>query len=78
MSANLFEEFDAISTEAWREKITADLKGKPFEKLIWAPEEGIELNPYYRKEDLSYSQYGIDSLPGEFPFRRGYLINAKT
>ena len=76
MSANLFEEFDAISTEAWREKITADLKGKPFEKLIWSPEEGIELNPYYRKEDLSYSQYGIDSLPGEFPFRRGNLINA--
>lgn len=76
MAVNLFEEFDAISLDEWREKIQKDLKGKSWDKLVWNPEPGIELQPFYRKEDLNYSQFGIDSLPGTFPFRRGNPLNA--
>ena len=33
-------------------KITADLKGVPFEKkLVWKTGEGFNVNPFYRAED---------------------------
>ena len=67
----LFSEFAPVSTEEWVAKITADLKGVPFEKkLVWKTGEGFNANPFYRLEDLE----GLNtttSLPGEFPFVRG-------
>ena len=49
----LFSEFAPISTEEWVAKITADLKGVPFEKkLVWKTGEGFNANPFYRLEDL--------------------------
>lgn len=49
----LFTEFPAITTDAWEEKIKADLKGtKTMEKLIWKSDEGIDVKPYYRQGDL--------------------------
>ena len=67
----LFSEFEPISTEAWIAKITADLKGVPFEKkLIWKTGEGFNANPFYRLEDLEGLKT-TTSLPGEFPYVRG-------
>ena len=67
----LFSEFAPISTEEWMAKITADLKGVPFEKkLVWKTGEGFNANPFYRLEDLEGLKT-TDSLPGEFPFVRG-------
>ena len=67
----LLSEFPGISTEKWMEKITADLKGADFEKkLVWRTNEGFNVRPFYRSEDLSEVQY-LDSLPGEFPYIRG-------
>ncbi|MCD8179016.1 MAG: methylmalonyl-CoA mutase small subunit [Tannerellaceae bacterium] len=67
----LFSEFPPVSTEEWMAKITADLKGAPFEKkLVWRTSEGFNVNPFYRAEDLE----GLNtttSLPGEFPYVRG-------
>ena len=41
----LFSEFEPVSTEAWVAKITADLKGVPFEKkLVWKTGEGFRSN----------------------------------
>ena len=38
----LFSDFPGVSTEAWMEKITADLKGADFEKkLVWKTNEGF-------------------------------------
>jgi methylmalonyl-CoA mutase len=31
----------------WRAKIEADLKGKPFEKLIWHSPDGLDVQPFY-------------------------------
>ncbi|MDR2810099.1 MAG: methylmalonyl-CoA mutase small subunit [Tannerellaceae bacterium] len=67
----LFSEFPPISTEEWMAKITADLKGAPFEKkLVWKTSEGFEVNPFYRLEDIE-GMKTISSLPGEFPYIRG-------
>ena len=67
----LFSEFAPVTTEAWIAKITADLKGVPFEKkLVWKTGEGFNVNPFYRLEDVEGLKT-TESLPGEFPFVRG-------
>lgn len=49
----LFEDFPAISPEEWKAKVTADLKGADYDKrLIWRTEEGFDVQPYYRQEEL--------------------------
>jgi methylmalonyl-CoA mutase len=71
----LFEEFPPVSTADWQAKIEADLKGKDFEKtLVWRTNEGFNVRPYYREEDLEKVKY-LDTLPGQFPFIRGTKMN---
>lgn len=54
--SSLFKDFPPISSEEWRSKVEADLKGADFnKKLVWHTEEGFDVLPYYRKEDLEKS-----------------------
>ena len=70
----LFEEFPPITTEEWQNKIIADLKGADFEKkLVWRTNEGFNVRPYYREEDLKAVQH-LNTLPGQFPYTRGTKI----
>ncbi len=66
----LLTEFAPISTQEWMDKITADLKGADFaKKLVWRTNEGFEVNPFYRKEDIE----GLATpsvLPAEYPYVR--------
>ena len=66
----LLSEFPAISTQEWKDKIIADLKGADFDrKLVWRTNEGFNVNPYYRREDLE----GLSTpnvMPGEYPYVR--------
>lgn len=72
----LFSDFPPVSTQAWMDKITADLKGADFEKkLVWRTNEGFNVHPFYRSEDLKKLNY-LESRPGEFPYVRGN--NSKT
>jgi len=49
----LFTEFEPASTEKWEDVLTRDLKGADYKKkLAWNSIEGIEVLPFYRKEDL--------------------------
>lgn len=67
----LFDQFPPVSTEEWKAKVEADLKGAPFDKkLVWRTNEGFNLQPMYRAEDIE-SLHTTDSLPGEYPFIRG-------
>ncbi len=67
----LFDQFPAISTEEWKAKVDADLKGVPFEKkLVWRTNEGFNVQPMYRAEDIENFKT-TDSLPGEYPYVRG-------
>jgi methylmalonyl-CoA mutase len=52
MNEKLFKEFPPVSTSEWEEKINNDLKGAPYEKLIWKTLNGFSVRPYYREEDL--------------------------
>ena len=71
----LFGDFPPVSTQAWMDKITADLKGADFEKkLVWRTNEGFSVRPFYREEDITNLEY-LNTLPGEFPYVRGVKTN---
>jgi methylmalonyl-coA mutase, small subunit len=71
----LFDMFPPVSTEEWKAKITTDLKGADFDrKLVWRTNEGFNVQPFYRREDLE-GLPALDTLPGEFPYLRGTRDN---
>ena len=72
----LFTEFVAPTTQEWLDKIQVDLKGADFQKrLVWRTNEGFNVQPFYRREDLANLKTP-DALPGEFPFVRGNKKNS--
>lgn len=72
---NLFSEFPPVSREQWEEVIQRDLKGADRErKIVWRTPEGLNFEPYYRREDLAEISHE-PALPGEFPFVRGNKTN---
>ncbi|MDE6573402.1 MAG: methylmalonyl-CoA mutase small subunit, partial [Duncaniella sp.] len=67
----LFDQFPPVSTAEWRAKVEADLKGAPFDKkLVWRTNEGFNVQPMYRLEDVE-NLATTNSLPGEYPYIRG-------
>ncbi len=71
----LFDQFPPVSTAEWKAKVEADLKGAPFDKkLVWRTNEGFNLQPMYRAEDIE-GLNTTDSLPGEYPFVRGTKVD---
>ena len=66
----LFNEFQPVSSEEWKNKIIEDLKGADYDKkMIWRTAEGFDVNPFYRKEDLQ--SRCENEQPGKYPFTRG-------
>lgn len=77
-NTNLFEEFQPVSTDIWKEKITKDLKGGDYDKkLVWRNAEGFEVQPFYRLEDSEKLEM-FDVCPGDFPFVRGNNIKGNN
>lgn len=71
----LFSEFPEVSTQQWEDLIIKDLKGADYKKkLIWETNEGIDVKPYYRAEDIADLEQ-TDAKAGCFPFVRGNSIN---
>ncbi|CDN30362.1 Methylmalonyl-CoA mutase [Mucinivorans hirudinis] len=67
----LMAEFPPVSTQKWKEVITADLKGADYEKkLVWKTLEGFAVEPFYRAEDLAGLKH-IGGKAGEFPYVNG-------
>lgn len=67
----LFDQFPGVSYDEWRAKVEADLKGADFnKKLVWRTNEGFNVQPIYRAEDIADLKT-TDSLPGEYPYVRG-------
>ena len=70
----LFDQFPPVATKEWMDKIKIDLKGADFnKKLVWKTNEGFDVKPFYRMEDVENLMY-INTLPGEFPYMRGTKI----
>lgn len=77
-SEKLFQQFPEISTQEWEATIMKDLKGADYnKKLVWHTDEGFDVRPYYRAEDLLNISY-LDSLPNEFPYTRGYKTDGNN
>lgn len=74
----LFSDFSPVSTQEWMDKIVVDLKGADYEKkLVWRTNEGFNVKPFYRREDLE-GLPTTEGLPGEFPYIRGYKADDNT
>ncbi len=66
----LFTDFSPVSTDEWMEVVTRDLKGADFQKrLVWKTDEGFNVNPFYRAEDVEGFP-AVNNLPGQFPYVR--------
>lgn len=71
----LFDQFPGISYDEWRAKVETDLKGADFnKKLVWRTNEGFNVQPIYRAEDIADFKT-TESLPGEYPYIRGTKTN---
>lgn len=72
---SLLSMFPPVRTEEWERMIRETIAGPDYAaKLIWHPEEGLAVRPYYRAEDLAGLPF-LDAMPGEFPFVRGTRCN---
>ena len=48
----LFNDFDEVSSGAWKQKIQADLKGADYnDTLLWKTNEGITVKPFYHADE---------------------------
>ncbi|MBO6880491.1 methylmalonyl-CoA mutase subunit beta [Winogradskyella sp.] len=53
MSKPLFDEFEGVSSKAWKQKIQVDLKGAGYnDTLIWNTSEGIDVKPFYHSDEF--------------------------
>lgn len=67
----LFDQFPPVNYDEWRKKVETDLKGADFDKkLVWRTNEGFNVQPIYRIEDIEDLKT-TNSLPGQFPYVRG-------
>lgn len=67
----LFSEFPPVPVSEWEERIIQDLKGADYgKKLVYKPDEGLQIKPYYTSEDLNSLEY-LASFPDAFPYARG-------
>lgn len=49
----LFTDFSPVTVSEWKSQLEKDLKGLPYEELIWHNREGFDIKPYYTSEDLT-------------------------
>ena len=48
VNEKLFSEFAPNTTQEWKDKVIADLKGADFDKkLVWRTNEGFNVQPMY-------------------------------
>ena len=64
-------EFPPVETGDWESEIRAAVTGQEYPaKLVWHPEEGLAVKPYYRAEDSRDLSF-LSAAPGKFPYVRG-------
>jgi methylmalonyl-CoA mutase len=71
INKKLFLEFPPITAQEWDKKIIDDLKGADYEKkLVYKPNEGFRVKPFYSADDLRPLEY-LGQYPDAFPYMRG-------
>ena len=70
-STGFLSDFPPVPTRDWERAIRETVAGPEYAaKLMWHPEEGLAVKPYYRSEDLKGLKF-LEAGPGEFPYVRG-------
>ncbi len=49
----LFSEFASTTAAQWKEQLVKDLKGIDYNTLVWKTNTGIDVQPFYTKENLT-------------------------
>jgi methylmalonyl-CoA mutase len=49
----LFTEFQSTTAAQWKEQLVKDLKGTDYNTLVWKTNSGIDVQPFYTKENLN-------------------------
>lgn len=73
----LFSEFTPATAADWEERARKDLRDTPLEQLTWHTYEGIDVKPYYTKEDIQQLP-ATNQEPGKYPFLRGTITDANS
>ena len=76
MRDSLFQEFDPVSSKAWKQKIQVDLKGADYnETLIWQSLEGIHIKPFYHSDEYDGSFAPIHGHPKDWAIGQTIFID---
>ena len=79
MSDFLFNEFDEVSAKEWKQKIQVDLKGADYnDTLIWKSLEGIDVKPFYHRDDITSNIPTIQSHPTSWNIAQEIFIDDET
>jgi len=50
--SKLFNDFQEVSSKAWKQKIQVDLKGEDYnDALVWESLEGVKVKPFYHQDE---------------------------
>ncbi len=76
MSKFLFDEFNGVSAKQWKQKIQYDLKGADYnETLVWQSPEGINVKPFYHRDDFSREFQPIPGQPKSWRIAQEIFID---
>lgn len=64
------KKFPSGSPKAWMDQLNIDLKGKSISRLQWNSPEGIEVAPFYTRENLDKLPH-LTQLDKKLPFLKG-------
>ncbi len=74
---NLFSDFKPTTAAEWKTQLLKDLKGEPFENLIWHNENGLAIQPFYTSEDVKQPYEPAFVHPDWDICVKGKSVNAK-
>ena len=74
----LFTEFTATTAAQWKEQLVKDLKGIDYNTLVWQTNSGIDIQPFYTKENLSSSPNPVFSKNDWAICETIFVSDAKT
>lgn len=79
MNRPLFNEFEGVSSKAWKQKIQADLKGADYnDTLIWNTNEGIDVKPFYHTDQFEDANFESGTKASTFSINQSiYVANTE-
>ncbi len=72
----LFDQFNAVSAKAWKQKIQYDLKGLDYtDSLVWESPEGIKTKPFYHADDIEHFDFEVSNNNGSWKIAQEIYVS---